>query len=208
MNIVICTHQRIEITTYNIKTLIGKANIVLVVSDKEEEEYFRQYPIHVRRFPNSPLGAKWQHGVDEARKLGGPIMILGSDDILEPNCIDRYRVLLSEGHDFIGLKRWWIHHQGKAYLCEYLADQPLGGGRCYSERLLRRIRYSLFHVKHIRRLDDHGWRMAGGGLILNEGLIHAVKGDWPVLNPFNIRHKNIKLIRTDDSERVLPKLPS
>lgn len=204
MNIVICTHARIKITSLNIESLLGKANIILVVSDADEFNYYSRYPIVVVQHANFPLGAKWQRGVDEAKKHGGPIMILGSDDILESNCIDRYKILLNEGHSFIGLNRWWQHYQGKAYLCDYLSNQPLGGARCYSERLLKRINYSLFHPKHNRLLDDYGWRLAKGGLILSEPLIHAVKGDWPVLNRFNPTHRNVKVLEIRDSKEVLP----
>lgn len=204
INIVICTHARINITSINIESLLGKANIILVVSTDEEKEYYSQYSITVIQYPNYPLGAKWQRGVDEAKKVGGPVMILGSDDILESNCVDRYNILLSEGHDFIGLSRWWQHYQGKAYLCDYLSRQPLGGARCYSPRLLQRIGYSLFHVRRNRLLDGHGWRMAKGGFILAEPLVHAIKGDWPVMNKFNPMHRNVKVLEIRESKEVLP----
>lgn len=204
MNIVICTHQRLAITSLNIETLLGKANIILVVSDQSEVDYYSKYPITIIQFPNKPLGSKWQAGVNEAKKVGGPVMILGSDDILRDDCIDRYNVLLSQGHNFIGLSRWYIHHQGKAYLCDYLPTRPLGGGRCYSERFLQRINYSLFDVRRNHGLDRHGCRYVKDGLILAEPLIHAVKGDWPVINPFDIKHKNVRLISVHDSRDVLP----
>lgn len=204
MNIVICTHARIKITSLNIESLLGKAHIILVVSDDDEVEYYSKYPITIVQFPNFPLGAKWQRGVDEARKHGGPLMILGSDDILESNCIEMYNTHLEAGHWFIGLSRWWQHYKEKAYLCDYLSHQPLGGGRCYSDRLLTRVNYSLFHVNRNRLLDDRGWMLAKGGLILNDPLIHAVKGDWPVLNRFDPTHRNVKVLEIRDSKEVLP----
>lgn len=203
MNIVICTHARIKITSINIESLLGKANIILVVSDEQEGKYYSKYPITIVTHPNQPLGNKWQKGVDEARKMGGPVMILGSDDILESNCIDRYNGLLSQGHDFIGLKRWWQHYKGKAYLCDYLSHQPLGGARCYSSRLLQRCSYGIFHPRLSRRLDDHGWNVARSGMILNEPLIHAIKGDWDVINKFNPHHKNVKILEVQNSMDVL-----
>lgn len=206
MNIVICTHARINITSINIESLLGKANIILVASDEEEVKYYSKYPITVVHHSNHPLGNKWQRGVDEAKKVGGAVMILGSDDILEHDCIDRYSSLLSQGHDFIGLNRWWQHYQGQAYLCDYLSYQPLGGARCYSSRLLQRCDYSIFHPKLSRRLDDHGWKVAKSGLILNEPLVHAIKGDWEVINKFNPSHKNVKILETRSSVEVLPEV--
>lgn len=204
MNVVICTHERIKITCINIESLLGKAHIILVVSDNDELKYYSKYPITVVQFPNSPLGAKWQRGVDEAKKFGGPVMILGSDDILDSNCIDRYNILLNEGHNFIGLSRWWQHYQGKAYLCDYLSYQPLGGARCYSSVFLQRCNYNIFHPRLNHRLDDHGWKVARTGLILNEPLIHAIKGDWKVINRFNPHHRNVRILETKDSMQVLP----
>lgn len=204
MNIVICTHQRLEITSINIESLIGKADIILVVSEKSEFEYYSRYPIKIIQYPNSPLGAKWQRGVDEARKFGGPVMILGSDDILESNCVDKYKTLLYEGHDFIGLNRWWQHYQGKAYLCDYLSQQPLGGARCYSSKLLQRCDYTIFHHRLSRGLDNYGWKLAKEGMVLNEPLIHAIKGGWPVINKFNPHHRNVKVLETRNSIDILP----
>lgn len=204
MNIVICTHQRLEITSINIESLLGKADIILVVSDKSEADYYSKYPIKVLIYPNTPLGAKWQCGVNEARTRREHMMILGSDDILEANCIDRYESLLSKGHDFIGLNRWWQHYQGTAYLCDYLSHQPLGGARCYSSRILQQHGNSIFHPKLNSRLDDQGWKVVRSGLILNEPLIHAIKGDWIVINRFNPRHRNVKILETRESIDVLP----
>lgn len=204
MNILICTHQRIKITSINIESIIGKANIILVVSEPEEAEYYSKYPVILVIHPNYPLGAKWQRGVEEAKKIGGSLMILGSDDILDPSCIDRYSVLLSEGHDFIGLSRWWQHYNGKAYLCDYLSRQPLGGARCYSNKFLQRIGYNLFNVRRNRTLDWHGWRSVKGGLILAEPLVHAIKGNWPVINKFNPNHRNVKVLEVRESKDILP----
>lgn len=204
MNIVICTHQRLEITSINIESLLGKANIILVVSDKSEAEYYSQYPIRILIHPNTPLGAKWQCGVNEAKNTGDAVMILGSDDILDATCVDKYESLLSHGHDFIGLSRWWQHYDGKAYLCDYLSQQPLGGGRCYSSRLLQRHSYGIFHPRLNSRLDDQGWKVARSGLILNEPLIHAIKGNWAVINRFNPHHKNVRIIEKHSSMDILP----
>lgn len=205
MTVLICTHERIKITSLNIESLLGKCNIILVVSTTDEAEYYSKYPIKIITHPNVPLGAKWQKGVEEAHKLNDHLVILGSDDILDPTCLERYEQLIKT-NNFIGLSRWWQHYEGKAYLCDYLSHQPLGGGRCYSRRLLDRCGWGLFHHKLSRRLDGHGWRAAkgGGSLILREPLIHAVKGEWPVINKFNPHHRNVRLISVHDSKDILP----
>lgn len=205
--VVICTHQRLDITSINIEILLAQgAEIILVVSDAEEARYYTEYPIHVSMFPNHPLGAKWQHGVDVALKRGAdPVIILGSDDLLAHGSIQRYTSMIANGCEFVGLNRWWIHHDGRAYHCHYLARQPLGGGRAYSASFLRKSG-NIFAVGRDHHLDDHGFSLVKNPTIIEEPWIHAIKGDWKVLNPFNIRHRNIRLIEEDDSSTVLQRV--
>jgi hypothetical protein len=195
------------ITSFNIERLLNKCSIVLVVSNEDEREYYQKYPITVVLHPNFPLGAKWQFGVDQVSN--DDLIILGSDDLLSDNYIDVCQDLIEE-KNFIGLKQWYIHHKGKAYHCEYLAKMPLGGGRCFSKKLLKLLDNQLFNVSKNRLLDDNAFfqsAMLGYSCFYHTGIeIHAVKGDWPVLNPVNLSHRNVKLIATYDSKAILPEL--
>lgn len=212
--VVICTHNRLEITSYNIRSLLKQSvipKIVLVVSNQEERIYYmKQFPqIHLCIFPNVPLGAKWQHGVNAAYELrADPLIILGSDDILGPDFI---KICCESDYPFIGLWHWYIHHKGRTYYCEYLPKQPLGGGRTYSYELLRRLDGKIFSTKINRHLDDYAVvKTASQGIEAHEDLrlqVHAVKGDWPVLNPVNLTHPNIKVISEHDSKEFFNDLP-
>lgn len=211
--VLICTHERIGITSFNIESLLAqslKPQIVLIVSTHFEENYYHsRYPeVHVYNRPNSPLGWKWHAGVQLCKDLcADPLIILGSDDILGEGFIEQACKLKK---DFIGLYFWYIHHQGKAYFCEYLAAQPLGGGRCYSYSLLDKLNWNLFNTGMNHHLDDHPLRrirVLGVSCYTDHTLmIHAIKGDWKVLNPVNLNHRNLKLISTHDSSQILPEL--
>lgn len=215
--VVICTHNRLEITSYNIQSLQKqsvKPNIILVVSSLEEKIYYQNKfkDVHVLKFPNVPLGAKWQHGVTEAYEMkANPLIILGSDDILGPGYVATCCRLVGSKTDFIGLSNWYIHYHGKAFHCQYLAAQPLGGGRAYSYDLLCILSGKLFDPRLNRHLDDYTIKKLKELYIpchSNENLqIHAIKGDWPVMNPFNITHPNIKLISEHDSKEFFTDLP-
>lgn len=208
--VLICTHERIGITNFNIQSLLRqsvKPQIVLIVSTHFEEGYYRsRYPnVHVYLRPNSPLGLKWHAGVQLCKDLcADPLIILGSDDVLGPGFIEQACNLKK---DFIGLYFWYIHHEGKAYLCEYLARQPLGGGRCYSFGLLEKLNWNLFNTGLNHHLDDHPLqriKLLGVECFTNHTLmIHAIKGDWPVINKVDLRHRNLRLISTHDSEEIL-----
>lgn len=200
--VVIATQNRLEITSMNVELLLRQSvipKIVLVVSTLQEKFYYqKKFPVITVMHPNNPLGAKWQAGVREAfNQEANPLIILGSDDILGDGYIEASCNLVSSGHDFVGLKHWYVHYKGKAFLCEYLAKIPLGGGRIYSLRLLKKINAELFNPKLNRHLDDYALRRTQGYAIpyIHPTLsIHAIKGDWPVLNPFNPKHPNIKII--------------
>ena len=84
--VVIATHERKELTTKNINELLlmtPKPKIVIVCSSQDELEYYKELGVNVVHYPNRPLGAKWQAGVNVAAKLGAnPLIILGSDDFI------------------------------------------------------------------------------------------------------------------------------
>lgn len=213
--VLICTHERIGITNFNIESLLRqsvKPKIVLIVSTHFEETYYHaKYPeVYVYNRPNSPLGLKWHAGVQLCKDLcADPLIILGSDDILGEGFIEQACRLQK---DFIGLYFWYIHHKGKAYLCEYLARQPLGGGRCYSYGLLEKLEWNLFNTGLNHHLDDHPLRRIRSFGIQcftdHKLMIHAVKGNWPVINRVDLNHRNLKLISTHDGSEVLPELYS
>lgn len=210
--VLIATHKRLQITSQNLDSLLAqtvKPEIILVVSEREELSYYRaKYPeVHVIIARNEPLGDKWQTGVVFASTLKpNPLIITGSDDILGNTFVENACRLVEEGNHFVGLQRCWFHNQDKAYLCDYMALQPLGSGRVYSAVMLEKLEYKLFDISRGRHLDDAPWNRARGSTLKvslihdveKEGLeIHAIKGDWPVMNRFDLKHKNIKLIRAE-----------
>lgn len=215
--VVIATHNRINITSYNIFSLLGqsvKPKIVLVVSNINEKIYYAKlFPeISVLTHANLPLGTKWQFGIQHAYNLkADPLIILGSDDILGPKYIEICTELSSKQHNFIGLYRWYIHYKGKAFLCKYLAKQPLGGARAFSYNLLQKLNGKLFDTSLNRHLDDYTikkCKQLGISCMTDDRLqVHAIKGNWICMNPFNLNHKNIEVISTHDSKEFFSDLP-
>ncbi len=209
--VLIATDSRVYITQRNIESLKAQSvvpTVSVVVSQTLEDVYFQYYADRVAMHPNKPLGKKWQFGVETLCRDASPLIITGSDDILAPTFIERACQLVNQGFDFIGLQQFWQHHNGKAYLCNYTAKQPIGGGRVYSARAIELLGFKLFEPKD-KHLDDYAWhRIQSTKLkvkivkdIEAEGLgIHAIKGDWPMMNKFTIQHKNITLVRSKDSE--------
>lgn len=211
--VLIATHQRISITSKCIESLMMQSvqpKIVLVVSDRNEFEVFKKkfYEVDICLTSNYPLGAKWQHGVNHARRLNpNPLIICGSDDILGIDFVENACAIIKSGVDFIGLSRWHVYHNNILYTYDYNASIPLGGGRCYSAKALQELNYKLFDVTRDKHLDDYGWRMVNSSTmprlivrdVLQEGLnVVSIKGNWQMMNPFNKfeGNRNVTLVST------------
>lgn len=208
--IVIATHKRVEITTnliYNILKNQPLTNIVLVVSDPKEIQQFQKIEsslLHIVNAPNQPLGLKWQRGVDEAKRIkSNPVIILGSDDLLGTDYVINACNKIKQGYHFIGLRRFYVKHNKKTYTIDYKPAMPIGGGRVYSSELLGLMKWKIFNPAKNKHLDDDGWNatlkcqkkillisdIKGNGMELT-----ALKGSWPMMNPFNKFHPNISVV--------------
>lgn len=221
--VVIATDKRIAMTKANIESLRDQSlvpDIVLVVSDDREQMiYQQQYPfLHVVRFPNNPLGQKWQRGVNKAREIGAdPVIICGSDDILGKDFVWNVTNLVDQGYHFVGLFQWFVWNKGYLYKFDYNAKIPLGGGRAYSKELLNALNWRIFDVGKNKHLDDAGYHSAVRSGFLNLlvedcesfGLnIVAVKGSWPVMNEFAtmLHHPNCTLLQKERGSEKVTKL--
>lgn len=215
--VVICTHDREDITSLNINTLLNQSvvpKIVLVVSHRNEIiNYKVKFPqINIIFHPNTPLGDKWCAGIQLANKLNcDPLIITGSDDILGGHYIKNACELIERGFHFIGLKKYWVHHRKNAFLIDYLASQPLGGGRVYSRKMLEVINFKVFDSLANRKLDDQGFSLVkSSGLqfviidSVDKFTIHSVKGNWIMMNLFNVDHHNLRVCKKDKTINVFP----
>lgn len=187
--VVIATHQRKDITSINIESLSKQTfipKVVLVVSDATEIEFYKKYNIEIVVMDNMPLGKKWQSGVNKAIQMGAnPVIITGSDDILDKRFVERSCVWIERGFHFVGLKSWYVNYQRKLYEFKYMAPLPLGGGRAYSSTFLKQSG-DIFDASRNRHMDDHGWNKVKFSnvkrIIFNDPLILSIKGDWPMMN--------------------------
>lgn len=205
--VVIATHERIEITTKNIKALKLQSptpKIVVVCSNQDELQYYKTLGVSVALEPNKPLGKKWQCGVNIAKNLNAnPLIILGSDDLVSNDFFQKTFAKLNEGYELIGCTEWitWDVKGNRYFHCKYQnanKDYPIGSGKVYSNALLKRINYKIFDIKADRKLDDMGHKMAvtnnANIFLFREPLILAVKGGWNEINKVEayLRTPNIK----------------
>lgn len=206
--VVMATHDRIQITETNLKSLQG-TKVVLMVSTQQELEHFKKFNITVALAPNKPLGSKWHTGVKIAQKMGAnPLIIVGSDDILSKNYIKTVVNEINSGFNIVGLTSWYSYSpiKDELYHCEYVGRNvnfPIGSGRAFSSKFLDRIKWNVFNQTANRLLDDHVIKMAGNEKIklIRTPEVLAVKGNWEVLNKFDayLKSPNIKATKVDKS---------
>lgn len=216
--VLMCTHQRKDVTTQNIHALLKQQvapKIVLVVSDAGEAGYYRsKFPgVYIEIAPNRPLGTKWQAGAIASKMFTpNPLIITGSDDFLGENFISNTANYLEHGYDFVGLSWFYMQRQNarERVMCRYIRkDWPLGGGRFYSLALLERMGYHIFDTNLNKNLDNYGFETAkrlcpNSYKVIwepNESPLYitAIKGNWPTMNEYNaiLGSKYINILKTE-----------
>lgn len=196
MKVAVCiaSHQRQQPLSIVLRCLPADWHATVVVSDAADYEAvvdLERPNTYVHLFPNNPVGAKWQHAVDCARK-GNPdlLVITGSDDVLLGNTAQLAATM--EGYDSMGLRQWLAYDGRQHYTMRYAEHVmiPVGCGRVYTRALLERMRWQVFDTERSRGLDNLGYyntlRAGGSCPIVDEipGLqCISLKGPWDMYNP-------------------------
>lgn len=190
--VAIASHERIVPLQVVLRCLPAHWHAVVVLTDGEDPAHYTgRANTHVFHHPNQPLGAKWQHAVDQARALDPDLLIItGSDDVLVVDeAILQQQMSTVE---MLGLRGWYVYENGIHYRCVYAPHimMPIGGGRVYTKALLNRMRWRLFNPTLNRHLDEQGYHnalRAGGNIAqveFHEALtVVAIKGPWQQMNP-------------------------
>jgi hypothetical protein len=216
--VVIATHGRVEITTTNIKNLLlqkPKPSIVVMCSEQAELEYYKSFDVTVALEPNRPLGRKWQVGVNIARKMNpDALVILGSDDLLHDYYLRTALSKINQGYEFVGTTHWYNYDvkRNEVMHCNYVGmnkDFPIGSGKVYSKKVLDSIGWKLFDTNADRKLDDRGHKQMtlshAKMFLIQEPMILAVKGKWPVMNSSDAYKQSRNIASRQADKEVLKK---
>lgn len=165
-------------------------------------------------FANKPLGAKWQHGITQAKKHNpDAVLICGSDDWLTEDWIEHYWPLIQAGADLAGRSRWVACNVGTQKTVfmgfKYSQDiEPIGPGRMFSGRFLDRIGWNLFIPNVNSGLDRDSAeavkKVSGRIIIDNTGsaTVACVKSNWDCRNTFESYMQNKFLVKTPVTDGV------
>jgi hypothetical protein len=192
---------QLNVECLNNQTL--KPAIVLVASNLADAEFAislsKQHSnVFVTLFNNYPIGAKWQAGVDYARKLNVKgVIILGSDDLLSLGYIDACFTKIDKGKgssgngvDLVGSRAWYIYDTShNLYYLQYTNLVPifLGGGRMFSSHFLNSVNWVIFNRERPFHLDEYGYHAVKdfSNSIIELEKIHSIisiKGRWDMIN--------------------------
>ncbi len=206
----------IQNTTYSKSPSISW---VLVGSTNEDEKLIlnlsKKYMVNGCVTSNLPLGAKWQTAIKLAGKLftSKLFCISGSDDLLSESLVEniiKKNAATKNKYDLYGTYNWSVLDISKSnnqfFNSNYINPiMPLGAGRFYTQKYLKKVNYEIFDGSMNFHLDDRGFydllknkgklKIYDGSLNESRPLI-SIKGDWVSINAIEIFHtaKSINLI--------------
>lgn len=206
--VLIATHNRIDITSKNIELLKKQTkvpHIVVVATEKKERWHYMNMGVEVIESPNHPIGRKWQAGV---KHDADPLIILGSDDILAPDFVEKACKHIASGFDMVGVTAWYVYDKIRQdlWLASYIeknTDFPLGSGKVISGKLLKQMKYNVFNTGMSKNLDSQSYISAvqkGAKIkLIRTPEVLSIKGSWQTLNPVEkLRSgKNIRMTAVD-----------
>lgn len=157
--IVSCVHGRLGLTNFCLDIWSKYKNIhkiIIVYSLEQEYETLKHLSnIHFVQHANLPLNSKWQKGITEAKQFNpDAIMILGSDDLVSQEYIDKSHEYLNNDYQYISNNIWFNSCFYKNYFIyskltytRRPAGDGIGAGRIISKYLLDKCNWNLYVFK-------------------------------------------------------------
>jgi len=114
-----------------------------VISEDSMIPLCEKYNIRWTFFENNPLGAKKNHGLNEAMKLDWDYLLeIGSDDLVKDELLELYEPLMGKC-DLFGTKDAVIINSENGECRRLQSDTTYGLGRCISRKILEQVCYGV-----------------------------------------------------------------
>jgi len=119
---------------------------VVIISEEEDKDLCGQYYINHITQKNVYLSEKFNRGITHMRDMGADyVCILGSDDIVSTNTIERIITETEKGYDLIGVNSIYFYagdgiHRGKMVKLEQ-PRRMMGVGKTIKMDILAQINY-------------------------------------------------------------------
>lgn len=157
-----CLHNRRATANIFIRKTLTK--VYCVASNDSDYTYAKDYFHKAYQFPNNPLSAKWQYGVEQLRNEDfEAVIMMGADDIMNHKTLLAIQESLRNGAEFVAFDDIYIWDRIKnlAYYWggydNHRKGEPCGAGRVFTKELLERMDYQLWTGAHNLGLDGVLW---------------------------------------------------
>jgi len=126
-----------------------KSSVIYLVSNDQDLELVKSRGFCFAFSVNKPLGKKFNNLVSLVKRVNCKyFMILGSDDILEDNYIEKSLDLLKKrNYDVVGTDTQIMHYKNYVYKRTYNGhyNKTFGSGRIYTKKMAEKLKYNFFN---------------------------------------------------------------
>jgi hypothetical protein len=165
MKVVILTamHGRQETVKYCFDKMPNIKKIVMYSEDADGVFLNSFSNVHKFKTPNNPLSNKWNKGIKKLKNFDfDAVILLGSDDYVDEAFINYVSLNIAK-YELIAFKDIYFESNDLTYYCGGYEckrkGEPVGAGKVYTKRFLRRIKYNLFPTPINKSLDGLSWNV-------------------------------------------------
>ena len=148
-------HEILQYCMNKLKKMNLQKNIIYIVSNREDLNIVKKNGFNFYLSVNNPLGLKFNNMIKLVKNLNcNYFMILGSDDLLEEDYINKSLQLI-DNYDVVGTDTQIIHIKKDIYKRSYNGhyNRTFGSGRIYTKEMAEKLNYDFFDENINHSLD-------------------------------------------------------
>jgi hypothetical protein len=151
-------HEIIKVNINLLKLQTTECDIVLAISNCEDEQIAKELNVDYVYCLNKPLGMKFEILLTYCKIYNSQyLIILGSDDFLYKNYIENMLKYMHR-YDFIGLNSWHFLSNNNYYFCNYIdKNKMLGSGRIINSDILDKINWLYYNINLNNSIDHNSF---------------------------------------------------
>lgn len=191
-------HRVLLVCIESIKRQTVPTDVVLAVSTDEDIQFAQKIGVKYVTVQNNPLSRKFQALFDYVKTMENidHVLLVGSDDLLQDNWVERCLVKMKEGFDVVGRNAHYFYDHGehKRYYRQYIGKKlnylpahvkenwSLGAGRLFSRKILDTVNWNLYNFSADKGLDKKSGEIlvnAGARFgLVNDTEFLSIRDDW------------------------------
>jgi len=201
--------------------IVGSSNAVegTMLGCQYEKEFAESHNLIYVDHKNSPLGQKWQAGLNRARELQpDAVLICGSDDLISDGWVLDYincKYVSVKKTVLYGTREWYVYNAltDEMITCNYRTrEDVIGAGRIISKELLDLLDWQIFPTEGGIGCDLYSYNKMIKHDIYQmtaryDKILLCVKAAWHCLDSWqqllSAQSLNISWVHEDEKQRIL-----